>query len=114
MQPSITSLTYSGDNQTLTCVYIVSSATTVSWEKDGVPLSIDGSSYKQSETVTDRASSTHSIELTISETTHTGVAGSYICTVSNQIGSDQKSVAVIGKYYNWLACNFSILNSIFT
>ena len=99
VQPSISSVTYDGDSHTLTCVYTGSPATTVSWEKDGVPLSIDGSSYQLTQTVTDRASSTHSIVLTVSETAPTSVAGSYSCTVSNQIGSDQKSVTVIGRYY---------------
>ena len=98
VQPRISSLTYDGDNRTLTCVYTGSPATTVSWEKDGVPLSTDGSSYHMTQTVTDRASSTHSIVLTVSEMAPTGVAGSYICTVSNQTGSDQKNVTVIGRY----------------
>ena len=93
VQPRISSLTYDGDNRTLTCAYTGFPATTVSWEKDGVPLSTDGSSYHMTQTVTDRAFSTHSVKIC----EKAGVAGSYTCTVSNQIGSDQKSGTVIGK-----------------
>ena len=108
MRPSISSLTYDGDNHTLTCVYTGSPATTVSWEKDGVPLSIDGSTYHMTQTVTDRASSTYSIVLTVSEMAPTGVAGSYTCTVSNQIGSDHKNVTVTGKYVDSLVKSISL------
>ena len=75
VQPRISSLTYDGDNCTLTCVYTGSPTTTVSWEKDGVPLSTDGSSYHMTQTVTDRASSTHFIVLTVSEMRWDGMDG---------------------------------------
>ena len=85
---------YNETTNTLTCVSTGSPATTVSWEKDGVPLSIDGSTYQLTQTVTDRTTSTYSNVLTVSETVP--IAGSYICSISNEIGSTSSSVIVEG------------------
>ena len=73
-----------------------SPATTVSWEKDGLSLSIDGFTYQLTQIVTDRTTSTYSNVLTVSETAPSGVAGTYTCNVSNQIGSDTDSVIAVG------------------
>ena len=96
--PIITSLTYQEENHTLTCVSTVSPATNVSLMKDGQPLTTDGSSYYTlTQTVTDRASSTYSNVLTVSEGAPGGVAGTYTCTVTNELGSDS-SVVTVGRY----------------
>ena len=81
----------------MTCVSTGSPATTVSWMKDGQSLSIDGSTYQLAQTVTNRAASTYSNVLTVSETAPTGVAGTYTCTVSNDLGSDSDSVTAVGE-----------------
>ena len=94
--PNITSLMYDDAARTLTCVSTGSPATTVTWEKDGVPLSNDSCIYQLTQTVTDRTTSTYSNVLTVSEATPTGVAGTYTCTVSNQIGSDTEGFIVVG------------------
>ena len=65
--------------------------------KDGLSLSIDGSTYQLTQTVTNRASSTYSNVLTVSEIAPTGVAGTYTCTVSNDLGSDSDSVIAVGE-----------------
>ena len=80
-----------------------SPATTVTWEKDGVPLSIDGSTYQLTQTVINRTTSTYSNVLTVSEAAPTGVAGTYSCNVSNQIGWDTESVTAVGmsSLYNY-------------
>ena len=95
--PTITSLTYEEEARTLTCVSTGSPATTVSWVKDGVPLSIDGSTYQLTQTITDRVSSTYSNVLTVSETAPTGIAGTYTCTVSNDLGTDSSDVTAVGE-----------------
>ena len=95
--PSITYLTYQEENHTLTCLSTGSPVTTVSWMKDGQPLTIDGSVYHLTQTITDRASSTYSNELTVSETAPSGVVGTYNCTVTNDLGSDSSEVVVVGK-----------------
>ena len=74
-----------------------SPATTVSWMKDVLSLSIDGSTYQLTQTVTDRASSTYSNVLTVSEAAPTGVAGTYTCTVSNDVGSGSDNVIAVGE-----------------
>ena len=96
--PSVSTLTYQEEARTLTCVSTGSAATTVSWMKDSQSLSIDGSTYQLTQTVTDRASSTYSNVLTVSETALTGVAGTYTCTVSNDLGSDSYSVIAVGEF----------------
>ena len=65
--------------------------------KDGQPLTIDGSIYHLTQTVTDRASSTYSNVLTVSETAPSGVAGTYTCNVTNKLGTDSREVVVVGK-----------------
>ena len=65
--------------------------------KDGQSLSIDGSTYQLTQTVTNRASSTYSNVLTVSETASTGVTGTYICTVSNDLDSDSENVIAVGE-----------------
>ena len=95
--PSITNLTYQEEDRNLTCVSTGSPATTVSWMKDGQPLTIDGSIYHLTQTVTDRSSSTYSNVLTVSETAPSGVAGTYNCTVTNELGSDSSEVVADGK-----------------
>ena len=94
--PNITSLTYDDAALTLTCVSTGSPATTVTWEKDGVPLSIDGPIYQLTQTVTDRATSTYSNVLTVSEAAPTSVAGTYTCNVSNHFGSVAEDFTVVG------------------
>ena len=94
--PTITDLTYDEENCTLTCVSTGSPATTVSWMKNG--LSIDDSTgYTHTQTVTDRANSTYSNVLTVSEgATGGGVAGTYACTVSNELGNSTRGVVAVG------------------
>ena len=95
--PSITNLTYQKESRTLTCMSTGSPATTVSWMKDGQPLTIDGSIYHLTQTVTDRVSSTYSNVLTVSEAAPSGVAGTYNCTVTNELGSDSREVVAVGR-----------------
>ena len=65
--------------------------------KDGQPLTIDGSIYYLTQTITDRASSTYSNVLTVSEVAPSGVTGTYNCTVTNELGSDSSEVLAVGK-----------------
>ena len=79
------------------CVSTGSPATNVSWMKDG--LSIDNSTgYTHTQTVTDRANSTYSNVLTVSEGAPGGVAGTYTCTVYNELGNDTREVVAVGEY----------------
>ena len=94
--PTIMPPTYEEESRTLTCVSTGSPATTVSWMRNG--LSIDDSTgYTLTQTVTDRVSSTYSNVLRISEGAPGGVAGTYSCTVSNELGSDSDVLSAVGK-----------------
>ena len=64
--------------------------------RDGQPLIIDDSTYHLTQTITDRSSSTYSNVLTVSDPS--GVAGTYNCTVSNDLGSDSTQVVAVGKF----------------
>ena len=84
----------------MTCVSTGSPATTVSWMKDGLPLITDGSTdYTLTQTVTDRVSSTYSNVLTVSEGAPGGVAGTYNCTVTNDLGSASAVVMAVGEFH---------------
>ena len=95
VSPTISSLTYQEESRTLTCVSTGSPATIVSWMRDGKPL-INSSTYHLTQTVTGRSSSTYSNVLTVSDPS--GVAGTYICTVTNDLGSDSMQVVAVGKF----------------
>ena len=95
--PNITSLTYHKENRTMDCISTSSPATRVTWMKDGQPLTIDGSSqYSFSQTLTGRSTSTYLNVLSISETVQR-VAGTYTCTVSNDLGSDSVYLEAVGE-----------------
>ena len=66
--------------------------------KDGLNLTTDGSHYSLSQTVTDRAASTFSNVLTVSQSAPGGVAGTYTCTVSNELGSDSRTEMAVGEF----------------
>ena len=99
-------------NRTLTCISTDSPATTVTWMKDGKLLTIDDSShYTLSQTITDRVSSTYSNVLTVSESAP-GVAGRYICNVSNDLGSDSMEVVAVGEYVAKNNSSFAIRQTV--
>ena len=98
--PTITNLTYheGRDSHTLICVSTGSPATTVSWTKDGAPLT---PGYTVYQTVIDRRASTYSNVLTVSPE---GAAGTYNCTVSNDLGSDSSGVVALGELPLYFSC----------
>ena len=91
--PSISSLTYDEDSRTLTCVSTGSPPTRVVWMKDGLPLTTDGSSPHYSlsltisQTITNRRDSTYNNTLAVEQSAPGEVAGTYTCTVSNDLGA---------------------------
>ena len=89
--PSVANLTYNSERRTLTCVSTGSPATTVSWTKDGDKLTVDGTTYRMTQTVEDRTTSTYENVLALSGD-DTGV---YKCTVVNALGGS--SAGIIGK-----------------
>ena len=76
------------------CISTRSPATVVSWMKDGVIIDESSTDHTLTQTITDRATSTYSNVVTVNEG---GVAGTYICNVSNELGSDSKDVVAVGE-----------------
>ncbi len=64
--------------------------------KDGSPLDIDGTTYSMEQTVTGRSTSTYANVLTIGDTSD-NVAGNYICSVENALGSTSVELEVRSK-----------------
>ena len=93
--PTVSSLTYDCGTRTLTCTSTGSPATTVTWTKDGATLTVDGTTYSMTQTVTDRRTSTYENELTLPATGD--ISGNYSCQVRNALGESQMTLAVMGK-----------------
>ena len=77
------------------CISTRSPATVVSWMKDGDSINESSTDYTLTQTVTNRTTSTYTNVLTVHMGTN--VVGTYICIVSNQLGSDSKEVVTLGE-----------------
>ena len=88
-KPSIVALTSqsSASSSTLTCTSTGSPATTVSWTRNGQPVTIDGNTYQLTQTVTDRAASTYDNVFTINQPLARILGSTFTCTVTNIFGS---------------------------
>ena len=93
--PTIMSLTYDEPSSSVICISTRSPATVVSWMKDEDIIDESSTDYTLTQTVTNRTTSTYSNVLTI----HMGasVVGTYICNVSNELGSDSEEVVILGE-----------------
>ena len=78
----------SSSSSALTCTTAGSPPTTVSWIRDGQPLTIDGDTYQMTQTVINRASATFENVLTINQPLASIVGSTFTCTVTNVLGSD--------------------------
>ena len=90
--PRITHLgfTHGHMSSTLTCISTGSPATTVTWMRDGQPLTIDGSTYFLTHSVNYGRSSTYENVLTINAAVSSIYRHTYTCTVVNALGTDSK------------------------
>ena len=93
--PTVSSLTYDCGTRTLTCTSTGSPATTVTWTKGGVTLTVDGTTYSMTQTMTDRGSSTYENVLTLPATGD--ISGTYGCQVENALGNSTTMTADVGK-----------------
>ena len=95
--PTVSSLTYDPDTRTLTCISTDSPATNVTWTKDGDTLTVNGTTYSMTQTVTDRSASTYENVLTLPATGD--ISGTYSCQVGNALGdSNTETFEVTGEY----------------
>ena len=86
--PTIMNLTFDPATRTLTCTSTRSPATNVTWMREGVELTTDGTVYTATQSVTNRRESTYANMLTIATVDDTTV-GTYSCSVTNTLGTAQ-------------------------
>ena len=88
---------YDEDSRSVRCISTGSPATVVSWMKDGVIIDESSTDYTLTQTITNRATSTYNNIVTVNVGAPGGVAGTYICTVTNDIGSDTDQLVGVGE-----------------
>ena len=78
---------------TIICSTRYSPPTNVTWERDGVTVSVDGEKYEMIQTVTDRSNSYYDNILLIRDAI--GLAGNhtYTCDISNYAGSTSQDIS---------------------
>ena len=90
--PNITSLTFNGSSNTLTCTSIGGPATTVTWRRNGVLITLNAT-YQRTKRVVDPVSGTYQTVLTIDPSEgHSDIFGSYNCTVDNARGRSSMTI----------------------
>ena len=90
--PNITSLTFDGSSNTLTCTSTGGPATTVTWRRDGVVITLNAT-YQQTKTIIDLVDSTYQNVLTIDPSvSHSDIVGTYNCTVENVRGRSSMTI----------------------
>ena len=92
--PNITSLTYNDQTRTLTCTSTGGPATTVTWRRDGVVITLSAT-YQQTKRLVDANTSTYQTVLTISPSSD--IVGTYSCTVENDRGNSSGTVVIPGE-----------------
>ena len=111
--PRVTSFqrTSSTTHFTLSCYSTNSPATSVTWVKDDTNLTIDGSLYQLTQTVTYRRGASYTNTL-VSTDSLDNVVGSHTCIVSNRFGSSSRSTVIAGglilevsRVYKMCLCN---------
>ena len=89
--PTVDSLTFAAES--LTCSSSGGPATTVIWERNGVPLNVNGgAAYQQTQTVTNPVTADYQTILTSNNVSV--FAGSFTCTVSNTRGSATETISI--------------------
>ena len=89
--PTVDSLMFA--EESLTCSSSGGPATTVTWERNGVALDLNGgAAYQQTQTVTNPVNAAYETTLTSSDASV--FAGAFSCTVTNTRGSDTESISI--------------------
>ena len=84
--PTATALLYNETTRSLTCTSTGGPATTVTWRKNGAIITLDGTTYQQTQVVTDPVTGSYESVLTIDQSIP-DVFGVYSCTVGNTRGT---------------------------
>ena len=96
--PNITSLTFNAQSYTLTCNSTGGPATTVTWKRDGVVITLNAT-YQQTKRVVNPVAGTYQTVLTIDPSvSQSDIVGTYNCTVENARGETSETVVVPGEF----------------
>ena len=90
---SITNLEYGNQSRTLTCTSTGGPATTVTWRRDGVVITLNAT-HQQTQRVVNTVMSTYQTLLTIDR--RVDIVGTYNCTVENARGESSKLYPIAG------------------
>ena len=95
--PIVTGLTFDDQSRTLTCTSTGGPATTVTWRRDGVVITLNAT-YQQTKRVVDAVNGTYQTVLTIDPSvSQDDIVGTYNCTVENDRGESSDTVVVAGE-----------------
>ena len=88
----MTHMTFDDQSRTLTCTSTGGPATTVTWRRDGVVITLNAT-YQQTKSVVDAVNGTYQTVLTINSSVgQCGIVGTYNCTVENARGGSSGTV----------------------
>ena len=93
--PSVISLTFDDQSRTLICTSTGGPATTVTWRRDGVVITLNAT-YQQTKRLVDNVTSTYQTVLTIDPSAGQ-IVGTYKCTVQNDKGESSETVVLPGE-----------------
>ena len=95
--PTVTSLTFDNESRTLTCTSTGGPATTVTWRRDGVLITLNAT-YQQTKRLVGAVNGTSQTVLTIDPSVGwSDIVGTYSCTVENDRGESSETVVVPGE-----------------
>jgi len=96
--PNITSLTFDNTSRTLTCTSTGGPATTVTWRRDEVVITLNATTHQETKSVVDPVNGTYQTVLTVnSSVSWSDIVGTYTCTVENVRGESSETVVVPGE-----------------
>ena len=82
-RPVISSMRYDSSSRTIVCTSIGGPATNVTWTRNDTTLMVDGSTYQQSQIITNTIYAVYENRLTIGRGNQGGV---YTCMIENAMG----------------------------
>ena len=95
--PNVTDLTFDKKSRTFTCTSTGGPATTVTWSRDGVVITLN-STHQQTKSIVDSGNGTYQTVLTIDPSVSwSNIVGTYNCTVENVRGESSETVVVPGE-----------------
>ena len=95
--PTVTSLMFDDQSRTLTCTSTGGPATTVTWRRDGVVITLNAT-HQETKRLVHTVNGTYQTVLTInSSVCLSDIVGTYSCTVENDRGESSETVVVPGE-----------------